>query len=62
VPADEPEDNAVSYWLDDDRVVIGAGDSGGDVGPAHGDVLVCNLPDGICQVAQRDVIVVGPGY
>lgn len=61
VPGDVA-DNRLSYWLDDDHVVIGAGDSAGDVGPFTGDVLVCRLPNGVCRVAQRDVIGVGRRY
>jgi hypothetical protein len=61
VPA-ELADNVVSYWLDDDRVTIGAGDSAGDVGPMTGDLLVCRLPNGVCRVAQRDVIMAGSRY
>lgn len=55
VPGDVPEVNQVSYWLDDDTVVVAAGDSAGDVPPTRGDLLVCHLPDGDCRVAQRDV-------
>ena len=58
LPGDVPDVNQVSYWLDDDRIVISAGDSGGDVPPTRGDVLVCRLPDGVCRVAQRDVSLV----
>ena len=58
LPGDVPDVNQVSYWLDDDRVVISAGDSGGDVPPTRGDLLVCRLPDAVCQVAQRDVSLV----
>jgi hypothetical protein len=60
VPGDVPDVNGVSYWLDDDHVVVAAGDSGGDIGPVNGDVLVCRLPDGVCLVAQRDVTLVAP--
>jgi hypothetical protein len=62
VPGDDEVDNRVSYWLDDDHVVIGAGDGAGDVDPFTGDLLVCRLPDGVCRVAQRDVIGVGQRY
>ena len=50
----------VSYWLDDEHVVLAAGDSGSDLGNVHGDVLVCPLPDGVCRVARRDVSLVPP--
>jgi hypothetical protein len=62
VPGDDEVDNRVSYWLDDDHVVIGAGDGAGDIDPFTGDLLVCRLPNGVCRVAQRDVIGVGPRY
>jgi hypothetical protein len=62
VPGDTSDNNRVSYWLDDDHLVLAAGDSAGDIGPVHGDVLVCALPDGVCQVAERSVTVVGPRY
>jgi hypothetical protein len=62
VPAQDEWSTRLSYWLDDDRVVIGAGDSAGDVDPFTGDVLVCRLSSGACTVAQRDVIGVGQRY
>jgi hypothetical protein len=62
VPGDDEVDNRVSYWLDDDHVVIGAGDGAGDLDPFTGDLLVCRLPNGVCRVAQRGVIGVGQRY
>lgn len=62
VPGDVPDNSGVAYWLDDDRIVVAAGDSAGDIGPVRGDLLVCLLPDGVCDVAQRDVTLVAPRW
>jgi hypothetical protein len=62
VPAPDEWAIRLSYWLDDDRFVIGAGDSAGDLDPFTGDLLVCRLSSGACTVAQRDVIGVGQRY
>lgn len=40
-----------SQWLDDDHIVVWANGGGGDLPAQQGDLLVCPLPDGTCQVA-----------
>ncbi len=40
-----------SQWLDDDHIVVWANGGGGDLPAQEGDLLVCELPDGICHVA-----------
>jgi len=49
-PTDESGGISVSQWLDDDTVVLWASDGGGDLPARQGDVLVCELPDGVCRV------------
>jgi hypothetical protein len=40
----------LSQWLDDDHIVVWADDGGGDLPAKHGDLLECQLPDGVCHV------------
>ena len=40
-----------SQWLDDNHIVVWANRGGGDLPAQQGDLLVCELPDGICRVA-----------
>jgi hypothetical protein len=40
-----------SQWLDDEHIVVWANGGGGDLPAQRGDLLVCELPDGICRVA-----------
>jgi hypothetical protein len=50
-PADGEGDVGVSQWLDDTHVALFADDGGGDLPAKNGDVLVCEVPDGVCRVA-----------
>jgi hypothetical protein len=49
-PADGEGTVAVSQWLDDTHVALFADDGGGDLPAKEGDLLTCELPDGVCQV------------
>lgn len=49
-PADEDPALAIAQWLDDDRIVLWADDGGGDLPAKEGDLLVCRLPDGACEI------------
>ena len=52
-PLGEKTDASVittSQWLDDEHVVVWANGGGGDLPAQHGDLLVCELPDGTCHV------------
>ncbi len=40
-----------SQWLDDEHIVVWANGGGGDLPAQRGDLLVCELPDGVCRVA-----------
>jgi len=40
----------VSQWIDDDTVVVWADDGGGDLPAKNGDILVCELTEGVCRV------------
>lgn len=49
-PADGEGTVAVSQWLDDTHVALFADDGGGDLPAKEGDLLTCELPEGVCQV------------
>jgi hypothetical protein len=49
-PADEAPTLAVSQWLDEGHIVLWADDGGGDLPAKTGDLLVCRLPNGVCQI------------
>ena len=47
---------SLSQWLDDDHIVVWANGGGGDLPAQEGDLLVCPLPDGICQRCRPQVV------
>ena len=49
-PADGEDSVGVSQWLDDTHVALFAGDGGGDLPAMEGDLLTCELPEGVCEV------------
>jgi hypothetical protein len=52
-PADGEGAVTVSQWLDDTHVALFADDGGGDLPAKEGDLLVCQLPNGVCRVAVQ---------
>lgn len=40
----------VSQWLDDTHVALFVNEGGGDLPAQEGDLLTCELPDGVCRV------------
>jgi hypothetical protein len=50
-PSDGEDSVGVSQWLDDTHVALFANDGGGDLPAKEGDLLICEVPDGVCRVA-----------
>ena len=49
-PADGEATVGVSQWLDDTHVALFANEGGGDLPAQEGDLLTCEVPEGVCQV------------